>query len=695
MILPGGAGTVARYLGYSNGSPLAHFAGYNHGMSRPITADDLLKFISVGSPQFQPKTGNILFSRGHTDEKRKGVRNLWMATEGGSEPFPFATAPGGNGPGKFCPCGSKLAFVSGRDKPSSQIYVMPTSGGEAVALTHFPEGSILEFKWSPNGEQIAVLFIEKLKEFTAAAEEDRKNNGGATPPIEIDDIWYRLDGSGYFGNNRAALYLVNASTGEHHQLYAGDRTGNMGFDWLPDSSALIVCHSANEYPMVDRPNDQFYRVAITGEVTQIPGLKPARRSNPTVSPNGQLLAYTGNPDIHDVWGTGNEQLFIVNLKSGTEVSLTDETDFCLGVGTLSDSKEASFSSSLFWLPDSSGLVTQIGWHGSVKVATIKLNKSVHFHTADGVVTELSDLSADGTRAAVVVSSPVALAELAVLELSTGKLSPITHFNTDLQSELHIHAPEEIWVDSTDGAKVQTWVLKPEGSGPFPAVVEVHGGPHAQYGWTFFHEFQTLVAAGYVVVYSNPRGSKGYGQGWCSAIRGNWGDKDWDDVLAVSKFAAQLPYVDSTRVGIMGGSYGGYMTNWAIGPSKMYKAAITDRCVSNLVSMAGSSDFPINADDYFGGKAWGDLDAIKDLWHQSPIAYFDGVSTPTLIIHSEGDLRCNIEQGEQVFHALQMQKVPSRFVRYPKETSHGMSRSGPADLRIHRLNEICNWWKKYL
>jgi len=156
-----------------------------------------------------------------------------------------------------------------------------------------------------------------------------------------------------------------------------------------------------------------------------------------------------------------------------------------------------------------------------------------------------------------------------------------------------------------------------------------------------------------------------------------------------------PSIDTGRIGIMGGSYGGYMTNWAIGHSKAYKAAITDRCVSNLVSMTGSSDFPLNPNSYFGGVAWGDLKDIEPLWRQSPIAYFKGVTTPTLVIHSEGDLRCNVEQSEQVYHALQMQEVPSRFVRYPKETSHGMSRTGPIDLRAHRLNEILAWWAKYL
>jgi len=149
------------------------------------------------------------------------------------------------------------------------------------------------------------------------------------------------------------------------------------------------------------------------------------------------------------------------------------------------------------------------------------------------------------------------------------------------------------------------------------------------------------------------------------------------------------------MGVMGGSYGGYMTNWVIGHTHEYKAAITDRCVSNMISMAGNSDFPFNKDGYFKGVAWGTYDKIKDLWEQSPIAYFENVETPTLIIHSVGDLRCNIEQSEQVFTALQQQGIESRLVRYPVTTSHGMSRNGPPDLRLHRLGEITNWWERHL
>jgi acylaminoacyl-peptidase len=224
------------------------------------------------------------------------------------------------------------------------------------------------------------------------------------------------------------------------------------------------------------------------------------------------------------------------------------------------------------------------------------------------------------------------------------------------------------------------------------VLEIHGGPHAQYGSGYFHEFQVLAAAGYAVFYSNPRGSKGYGRDHCAAIRGHWGTADWTDIQAVTRFMKSQPFVDASRLGIMGGSYGGYMTNWAIGHAQDFAAAITDRCVSNLVSMSGSTDVPERPGEYFPGNFW---DQPEARWEQSPLKYLGHAKTPTLIIHSEGDLRCNVEQAEQVFAALKLLDVPTRLVRYPRSTSHGMSRSGPPDLRLHRLGQILAWWDQYL
>jgi dipeptidyl aminopeptidase/acylaminoacyl peptidase len=294
-------------------------------------------------------------------------------------------------------------------------------------------------------------------------------------------------------------------------------------------------------------------------------------------------------------------------------------------------------------------------------------------------------------------------EVAVLEVGR-EAEPrlLTGLNDAFFKEVETSRPTDFWVTAEDGWKTHAWLMLPPKHarrtarrGRLPAVLEIHGGPHAAYGWAFFHEFQCLAAQGYAVVYGNPRGSKGYGEAHAQAITGRWGDRDWADVSALVGWTRGRRDLDPRRLGVMGGSYGGYMTNWAVGHTRAFKAAVTDRCVSNMVSMTGTSDYPFGVGSYWPGSPWGSLEDIAPLWKSSPIAHFDGVKTPMLVIHSEGDLRCNIEQAEQVFTALQVRGVESRFVRYPATTSHGLSRGGPPDLRVHRLGEILRWWRRHL
>ncbi|MFY9235409.1 MAG: S9 family peptidase [Fimbriimonadaceae bacterium] len=669
---------------------------------RPIAADDLLRFIFVSDPQISPDGARILFTRKHVNEKNKYITNL-CSVEIEGKVTQWTQGEGGAGSGRWSPDGTQIAFVSGgRDKPASQVYLIPVDGGEARKLTSLPEGSIGGIRWSPDGKWIALTFRELHPDWTEKAKKERAEKGLSTPPREIDTVWYRLDGDGYFLNDRHGVYLVDTKTGEHRKLYDKDFAGMYSFDWSPDSKELAIVHSASKQPFVDPANDQIWRVDLKGKARKIPGLPKGEKSTVRWSPDGKHIAYAGDVDENDPWGVRNTKLYVVAAEGDRVKCLTDKQDYDLAASTISDSKDAGYEAVLEWAPDSKSIYVQIGWHGEQHIGVVSLKGGVELLSEGRHAISMGNLSNDGSKIAATYTTAMKLAEVCVMtpELATGRLAPkvLTNFNGPLLDELKLSEPEDVWIDSTDGTKVHAWVMKPIGyKAPkrYPAVLEVHGGPHTQYGWAFFHEFQVLAAAGHVVVFSNPRGSKGYGEAHTAAIRGDWGNKDWDDIQAVTRWMQHQPYIHAGKIGIMGGSYGGYMTNWAIGHSDAYKAAITDRCVSNMVSMAGSSDFPFNKNGYFKGVAWGDLNQIKELWKQSPIAFFEKVKTPTLIIHSEGDLRCNIEQSEQVFTALQQQGIVSRFVRYPVDTSHGMSRGGPPDLRLHRLGEITKWLGKHL
>jgi dipeptidyl aminopeptidase/acylaminoacyl peptidase len=668
---------------------------------RPIRAEDLLRIVVVGDPQISPDGSRVLFAHKTINDKNKTITNLFTVDAEGNL-MQWTQGEQGASSGRWSPDGRRIAFVSKREGPTAQIHLLSTTGGEAKKLTKLPEGSIGGFKWSPDGTKIAFTFREQLPTQTEKAKKERAEKGLSEPPIEIDDIWYRLDGDGTFANQRYKIYVVDTETGEHRELYADCSSGNYSFDWSPNSQELAVIHTANKRPFSDPPNDQIWRVDLSGQASKLEGLPKGEKSEPRWSPDGRWIAYAGDVDENDPWGTRNTKIYLVAAGGGEAKDLTGHLDYDMAVATLSDTKEGGYAAVMEWKPDGSGLFVQVGHHGETQLGFVSVDGGVELLTEGQHHLGVGNVSHDGRRIAATRGHATMLPEVAIIEpeLGTGRMVAkiLTALNKGFHDEIALSEPEEHWLESTDGVKVHTWVLKPAGyMAPrrYPAVLEIHGGPHTQYGWAFFHEMQLLAAEGYVVVYSNPRGSKGYGEAFCGAIRGDWGNKDWDDIQTVTRFMQQQSYIHPGQMAVMGGSYGGFMTNWVIGHTDEYRCAITDRCVSNMVSMAGNSDFPFNKNGYFKGVAWGSHEEIKELWKQSPIAYFENVKTPTLIIHSIGDLRCNIEQSEQVFTALQQQGIESRFVRYPESTSHGMSRNGPPDLRLHRLREITNWLGKFL
>lgn len=668
---------------------------------RPIEAKDLLRFVFVGDPQISPDAERVLFSKKIITDKNKYQTHICSVDLEGKI-IQWTQGEESCSHGRWSSDGSQIAFISGRDKPSSQIFIISTNGGEAKKLTKFPEGSISGFKWSPDGTMLAASFRESLAGDSEEAKKEREANSLSDPPLETDDVWYREDGDGYFGMHRHKLYFVDVESGEHRLAYDKNLV-SFEFDWSPNSKELVLTHSIQKRPFADPPNEQIFRLDLNGQAWMLEGLPRGTKSNPKWSPDGNWIAYAANEDEEDPWGTRNSHLCVVSAKGGTPKDLSVGCDYDLDAATLSDTKEAAFGSVFGWTKDGSAILAQIGWHGETQIGKFdpKSGGGCTLVTEGRHFIGLGNVVAD-SRIPVVYGHSLKIPEIAVVEpeLGTGRMVPrvLTDFNGAFHQEVVLSEPEEFWLDSTDGSKLHVWAIKPINylePRRYPAVLQIHGGPHAQYGWAYFHEFQVLAASGYAVVYTNPRGSKGYGEAHCTAIKGDWGNKDWEDIQTATRWMQSQPHIHPGQMGVMGGSYGGYMTNWVIGHTDEFKAAITDRCVSNIVSMAGSSDFPFNKDAYFKGVPWGDLESIRELWRQSPIAYFENVTTPTLVIHSEGDLRCNIEQGEQVFAALQMLGVESRFVRYPKSTSHGLSRSGPPDLRLHRLGEILKWWEKHL
>ncbi|HAX23884.1 MAG TPA: hypothetical protein DCX80_02455, partial [Chloroflexi bacterium] len=272
---------------------------------------------------------------------------------------------------------------------------------------------------------------------------------------------------------------------------------------------------------------------------------------------------------------------------------------------------------------------------------------------------------------------------------------ITNLNDEWREQVELPDPEPFRVASADGVQIHGWVLKPPGFDPatkYPLLLEIHGGPFGMYGESLMHEFQVLAARGYVVLYTNPRGSAGYGDEFAGALYRGWGKHDLPDLLAAVDWAIGQGYVDPERLGVLGGSYGGFMTNWVIGHTDRFKAAVTQRCLSDMYSTFGTDDIYFAASEQtIGGDPWDDPDIY---WELSPITYVDRIETPLLIEHQEQDMRCPIGQAQQLFIALKRRGKTVEMMLYPDE-SHGMSRTGQPKHRIERLNAILDWFDRYV
>jgi dipeptidyl aminopeptidase/acylaminoacyl peptidase len=668
---------------------------------RLITAEDLYKLVIVSDVRLAPNGKQVIYAVQRVDSKtEKKYTNLWMvdAVTGKARQFTYGdqsdTQP------RWSPDGSRIAFLSNRgdkEKPP-QVYTIPLGGGEASALTSLP-GVIGDIAWSPDGKRLLCLARKFEPEELERQKDEQKKKLGVVVR-QYDRLFYKLDGVGYLAHERWHLWSVDAHSGKAKQL-----TDHPVYDeempaWSPDGKWIAFTSNRSEQPdMAPDRIDLFVMPAGGGEMRKIE-TPVGYKGQLSFSPDGKWIAYYGSEG--EGLGYKNNGLWIVPVDGAAPAhNLTEAYDLHVSAWTINDIGQPETMPPT-WSLDSRKVYFPVVFHGSSVLKSIDLDGNrlqtvipEAFDSQPGSVVGGFSFSKDGGQIAYCQGSLLDPAQIWIMETSSGARRKLVSSNETLLGDLDLGQVETHWFKGPDGNDLQGWILKPpgfDGTKKYPSIMEIHGGPMTQYGFLFMHEFYYLAAQGYVVYFSNPRGGRGYGEEHTKAIWGDWGNKDYIDLMAWADYVQSQPYIDPQRMGVTGGSYGGYMTVWIIGHTQRFKAAVTQRCVSNFVSMWGSSDFNWTFQmELQAGAPFEDLDKY---WKLSPIAYIGNARTPTKVIHNEFDLRCPIEQGEQVFVALKRLGVETEMVRFPDEF-HGLSRGGRTDRRIARLNHILGWFEKYL
>ncbi len=646
------------------------------GDRRVLTIDDLLSIGSVDEPEISHDGRWIAYTVKRVDqEEDESSTQLFMVSKSGGDVLQMSGDDYPAAMPRFSPDGGMLAFLAAKgdeEEPVTQVWTLDLRGGEARQYTDVKQ-EISDFAWSPDGRQ--MLLVMKDKSALDLAKEQAEAAGEEPKPLPyvIDRLQFKRDGQPYLDRSRDHLYIMGERQSVPRQVTFGDFDDEAAV-WSPDGRAVAFVSNRSEEPDASENRDIWIVDAVDAaaqprRVTSNEGADYA----PAWSPDGKQIAYVTVTEPDLIWYATNH-LAVISVDGDEQRVLTADMDRNVS----SPSFTADGSAIMFMLEDSA----------EQHLATFDLGTAAVSRPIEGnLVVQNYSQSANGDIA-VMVTMPHLPAELFLL--SNDSLKPLTKTNAALLDELELAEVANVTFSSRDGTEVEGFIFTPpayEEGTRYPTILRLHGGPVAQYDFSFNEEAQLLAAHGYVVVIANPRGSSGYGQDFSAALFANWGVPDFEDVMAAVDYAVAEGYADPERLGVGGWSYGGILTNYVITKTDRFEAAITGASEVNFQANYGHDHY-----QYAWEKELGLPWETPEVWQKiSPWENVDKVVTPTLVMGGKDDWNVPIQNSEQLYQALKRRGVPTQLVVYPDE-SHGISRPS---FRKDRWQRYLEWYDQYV